>query len=354
MSVGILFGLGAATFQATSYFFSRMYVVKRDRAVIRLLVLAHIMMGIIAAGILPLAWPAGRMPPMRSYVLNLIGIAGFYLLGQVGLFLTLRTTDASRVSPLLGLKILILAVISAVFLGKDITFVQWVAVSMSVAAAFTLNFSGERIPLLGIAGILLTCLFYSLSDLNIRWTTDILTAHGLGTLHASVLALSMCYVLSGAVGMLFLPLSKGAWKMPAEWKYSAPFALSWFAGMAFLFATFATVGVILGNIMQSLRGLISVVVGAWLARRGLHELETDQPGHVWLRRGAAAVMMCAAISLYVSSEAGWIGDRPSEAGGDRTHSPEAAGREAHHGLERPGEMPRPGVPQPRGDLLVGQ
>jgi hypothetical protein len=56
---------------------------------------------------------------------------------------------------------------------------------------------------------------------------------------------------------------------------------------------------VFGNIMQSTRGVMSVAIGAALAHLGWHELEQRVDRATLLRRLAAALLMTAAIALYV-------------------------------------------------------
>ncbi|MBN1670360.1 MAG: hypothetical protein JXR37_04975 [Kiritimatiellae bacterium] len=68
--------------------------------------------------------------------------------------------------------------------------------------------------------------------------------------------------------------------------------------MVLLFATFGTIGVVYGNIVQSMRGLISVVLGAAVAALGWRAVEQRVGREVVLRRLAAAALMCGAIALF--------------------------------------------------------
>ncbi len=300
--VGVLFGLGAATAQAVSYIFSRLFVAHQKRGVVRLLVLGHILMGAVSLALAPIFW-CEQTPNLKTILWPLASTVGFYLLGQVGLFLTLRVTDASRVSPMLAMKVVILAVISSMILHEDVTWLQWAAVVLSAAAAFMLNASGGSLPLKALAGIALTCLAYCISDLSIGVFVTAMKAGGMGAMQASLLCAFLSYTLCGVLAVVILPWSgKGA---PADWKWAAPFAAAWLVGMMCLFICFEAVGVVYGNILQSTRGLISIVIGAHLAGLGMVHLEQKHPRHVVLRRLGAAAMMCAAIALYRISPQQW-------------------------------------------------
>ena len=69
--------------------------------------------------------------------------------------------------------------------------------------------------------------------------------------------------------------------------------------MVGLYCCFGLVGVVFGNILQSTRGVMSVAIGATLAQLGWHELEQRVDRVTLLRRLAAALLMTAAIALYV-------------------------------------------------------
>jgi hypothetical protein len=77
-----------------------------------------------------------------------------------------------------------------------------------------------------------------------------------------------------------------------------PFALAWFVAMIFLFFCFGLVGPVFGNVLQSTRGLMSIMAGAWLARAGFQRIEKAVSRRALLQRLAAAAMMTAAIWIF--------------------------------------------------------
>ena len=197
-------------------------------------------------------------------------------------------------SPLLGLKVFILALIGITFLGQRFGLLQWAAIAMSVAAAAMLSRTGEKLSLKGLLWIVLTCLSYCLSDINIK----ILVNHFnyLGLLHSSLLAASLSYITCGiaaAVLFFFLPRPAGA-----MWGYSMPFAAAWFTGMLFLYGCFGSIGVVYGNIIQSSRGILSIAMGAALVRYNFAYLDQRVSRSVFFQRLAAAALMSCAIALY--------------------------------------------------------
>ncbi len=291
---GILLGLAAAASQSVSYIFSRLFVIQRQHAITQLLVGAHLVMGVMSAVLLPFVWTAD-MPPIRNYIMPLAGSAGFYMAGQGGFFYLVKRTDSSRIAPLLGLKIVILAMIVVVFMGQPLTLAQWIAVLLCTGAAVMLNVSGERLPWRSTAWVLIVCTLYSLSDMNIAELVKSLAP--LSRMRASVVGACMSYIACGIAGLALLPRAGGL-KGLGEWRYMLLFALAWFASMIFLYACFATVGPLYGNLLQSTRGIISIVIGAWLARMGLEHIEQKAPKKVLALRIVAAILMCAAIWMF--------------------------------------------------------
>ncbi len=297
MLIGIILGLGAAVAQSLSYIFSRLYVMRHPGAFLRLMVLGHLVMGAMSLAMLPLL-PLDRLPPLGRYVWPLAGASGFYLLGQASLFFVLRHVEASRISPLLGLKIAMLAVITTVFL-RDYPApapLQWLAVGLSVTAAFALNSSGDRLPARMIGGLLLTCLTYSLSDISIRYLVRAMGSGGAGGAGVVFMAVALCYVLCGLAALAALPFAGPHQR--GDWRLAVPWAVSWLGAMLLLFGCFKAVDVVFGNILQSTRGLISIVLGAGLAGAGMVHLEKKVSRGVFWRRMAAALLMSAAIALH--------------------------------------------------------
>jgi len=289
-TAGIVLGLVAAIFLSASYVLSRLFVIRRERGGVQLLVAAHVIMGAVSLVAIPFAWPR-QMPHFGAYATPLAGSVGFYLVAQAALFFALRRTDASRAAPLLGLKVPFLAVITVFLLHQPLGGMQWVA----VAAAFVLNRVGGRIPAAALGGVLLACLSYCGSDLSIK--ALVVSLESVGQFRAVLLGVLLTYSFCGLVAVAVLPVV--GLRVLREWHYAVPFAAAWFAAMLALYACFASVGVVLGSIVQSTRGLISIVMAAFLARAGLVHLERKLPAAVVVRRLAAAALMAGAISLYV-------------------------------------------------------
>jgi drug/metabolite transporter (DMT)-like permease len=307
LGLGVVSGLAAAFFSAVSYLVSRHYglcqrAMGRKGSALRLLAVSHLLMAAVCIPLTWASWPAAP-PHLRLFAVPLAASVGFYLLGQSALFAALKRVEASRLAPLLGLKIVMLAILVAFVLGHVLDTRQWLAVALSVAAAVMLQAGRGAVPAGAFGFVLSCCLFFAISDIFILRLIDGLQAGAvessevISRLHAGGLALTLTY---GICGVLFLPLVVALRPSTrADWVAGAQYASAWLVSMVGLYCCFGLVGVVFGNILQSTRGVMSVALGATMAHLGWHELEQRVDRATLLRRLAAALLMTAAIALYV-------------------------------------------------------
>jgi len=293
MVLGIILGFGSAFLQSVSYLSSRIFVNRDRKGVLRLISLSHIIMGVLSVVILVFVWP-NKMLAFKEYAFNLLACSFFYLAGQVCLFMALKRSDASRVSPLLGIKVFLLAIISVCFLKQSFSVLQWLSIILSITAAGVLACSGGKLAKTTILWTLLACLAYCFSDLNIKPLVTNFRYLGLG--YASVLSVCLCYSICGLAGVVILCFQPRSSK--GMWAGAAAFTLSWFVGQFLLFACFTLLGVVPGNIIQSSRGMISILIGFLLASAGFESLEERISRRTLLERVGAALLMSGAIALY--------------------------------------------------------
>ena len=293
--LGILFGLAAATCQSVTYLQSRHFVGHTEGGFRRLMLLGHLIQAVIGLAALPFLWPAG-MPAFHQYAFPLFMNSGGYLIGQAFLFITLRHVEASRVAPFLSIKIAMLATLAWLVMGRTITGWQWTAVGLAIAGAWLLNWTGGRFPTRVLVTVLLTCMGYAISDVYIKVFIESLAP--VSPLRAAMVGVAMTYILCGVVVLpLWFSVGRVAW---SDVRRATPYAVTWLASMVFLYACFAMVNVVLGNIVQSTRGLISILLAPIMARSDdWGHLEAAQPRYAVLRRAGVAVLMTVAVALYV-------------------------------------------------------
>jgi hypothetical protein len=182
--------------------------------------------------------------------------------------------------------------------GAVVLPVQWVGVAVATAAVLLLNFSGGRLPLRATMALVIACIAYSLSDTFIR--ALVLALEPLPVLHASIFATSISYILCGITSLPIILFTRKASAFTRGLRFSLPFSLCWLTGMFALFTAFGSVGTVLGNILQSSRGIISILISIPAVRLGFAQIEPRVPRKVLLQRLAAALLIVAAVWLYAS------------------------------------------------------
>lgn len=298
MILGILLGLSAALFQSISYLCTRLFIKEHKNDIGILLALSHIIMGIISVPLAFFMMPK-NMPDFSVYIVSLMECSGFYLLGQFFLFTALIKSEPSRVSPLLGMKVIILALIGFVFLHQHLNPAQWIAVVICSFSVFMLSNSGKKLHSSSLILIILACFAYCFSDINIKILVE--QFKYLGLFHGAIFSAALCYIVCGIVGLLFILIQPHRTSRDT-WLYSLPFAFSWLMAMICLFSCFAVIDIVFGNILQSARGIISIAFGYLIAHFGFERLETKITRTVFIKRILAAVLMLASIALFYYSK----------------------------------------------------
>ncbi|MBY4678843.1 EamA family transporter [Marinobacterium arenosum] len=291
MLAGILYGIGAALLQSISYICSAAFIARFNCGAVAHLSLTHLLIGAVSLLALPLLWHPAAVH-LDRYWLPLLAAAFCYLVGQLSLYQAIRHSLASRVSPLLGLKVLVLALMGTFWFAEQYQALQWAGVGLCVLCAFWLSASGGRISSRALLWVIAACIGYALSDLSILYLMRAFDQ--LALLHAAGLSVALVYILCGLGSLLLWPRLKERGLL----LHSAPAALSWLAGMLFLFACFAEIGVVFGGIVQSSRGLISIALALLLSLAGWRFAETLPPARVFWQRLAASVLMLGAIGLF--------------------------------------------------------
>ncbi|MFA6714903.1 MAG: DMT family transporter [Victivallaceae bacterium] len=295
MIPGILCGLVAAFAQSIAYIFSKKYIHK-DGTSFQLLIASHLINGIFATILLGLLLLVNDLPPFRDYWLLLLAVNGFYLIGQMGFFMAVSRTEASRVAPLLGVKIIFIAIFGMVFLNNGISAGQWGAVLLCFGGALLSNWSGKSIPLPAVLWVVCAVVGYSLSDINIKKLIECIELENGKGLFSIITAASLAYFYLGIFSLLVMPFMRSM--KIRHLKPALPFSCFWFAAMLFLFTSFALIGPLFGNIVQSVRGIMAVILGAALAKLHWTEYEEKLPYSMLFRRIAAALLICVSIVVF--------------------------------------------------------
>lgn len=293
MIPGILAGFAAALFQSLSYVASRSFM-NRHNSSVKLTILS-LMASSVPAFLLLLVLHGRYTIPVsdwKAWCYLAGGITSLYL-GQFSLFLANRHVEASRLSSLLGVKIIFLALFCALFMGQTITGLQWLGILLCSIAAVGMNYSGLRISMKALLYLAMTLTGYIGSDLCIAEFVKCTSAEN--EFIRALAAVSMEYALAGLlpVGLLFKIRCS-----PREFIAASPFGLIWFAAMLVLFYSFTTIGVVYGSVLQAFRGIFSVIIGILLIRLHVFGHEPAVSRKDWFRRFIMAALMLLALMCY--------------------------------------------------------
>lgn len=295
MLFGILGGLTAALINSADYLFSARFLIYH-KSPVRLLVISSILMMIISLPAMFLLVPFSTIPCLWKFIAETALASTFFLIGQGACFAAMRFFEASRLSSLLGLKILVLSVIFMLS-GHLLNFWQLTAVCIAAAAAVMFNWSGSQpVPWKGWALLAATLIGYSLTDMV--ETSLVRQIHEYSQFSQLRSALATVPLLYSTLGILLLPGLIFFRPDKDQVCKAFPHAILWLVSQVFLLSCYAAVLPVFGNVILATRGIFSVVIGAMLPLFGLAALDSRIPAKLWIRRIAAAIMMLGAIALY--------------------------------------------------------
>ena len=294
MVTGVLSGFLAAFLNAVAFLFSARFL-KKYNSSRHLLVSAHIVMLCLCLPAALFLYP-GKIVDLPRYLFYIAAWVVVFFSGQFSFFTALKHIEASRLSSLLGLKLIVLTVIFMITARTFPGIWQWLAIIIAAAAAVMINWSGDgKVNFKGGIFLLLTLMCYSFSDICETGMAKCMLDSGHSELRGAFFATSVAYV---ALGSAILP---GLFKVKitrAQLVTVFPYSCLWVVSQAFLMIGFAKVGPVFGNVILSSRGLFSVVLGAILVLFTDSKLDADIPFLQWIRRGIAAILMISAIALY--------------------------------------------------------
>lgn len=220
-----------------------------------------------------------------------------FLGGQVFTFLALHHGDVSVATPVLGLKIVLVAFSSVLLLPEPVPLKWWIAAGLSTLAIVLLS-RGESRPRHAVGRTVLTAALaaasFALADVLVqKWAP----AWGVGRflpLMFGALALMSCVL----VPFFSAPLRRvpaAAW----GWLLGGSVLLAMqAASMAYALGVFGDATAV--NIVYAARGLWSVAA-VWLVGHWFANEEQRLGGPVLRSRLAGAVLMLAAIALVVAA-----------------------------------------------------
>lgn len=281
---GILCGFAAAFSQALNYTFSKDCQEKYSLHGFRQLVAVHVFMFILS--LIPFAF----MGFYKYLSLELLWyetlVIAPYLCAQYIMIKVFDANDASIVSPLMTMKIPILALISIIFMGKEFGVLQVFSIFIIIGLGlYFSSLSGRARPLLLLV-IAFACLLFCLSDIAM---TSLTYKIGLPRFEAVRVGAVYEYLFCGFLAVPFMYKAKitlkSAWH--AKWV-----AITWYFCTLTFIVTFNVNGVVEGNIIQTLRSVIGVLIAYIFYRKYIKDRNTFRK-KLFITAG-----MFAAVTLY--------------------------------------------------------
>lgn len=294
MLMGIFASALCALLQSLSYISSAAFL-KRYNSSFSLLVFSQLAMGIVSIPVAIIFFPRGlfnNIPQLSLYLLIWLTVI---CAGQYFFFATQKYIEPSRLSSFLGLKIIVIAVLTMIFFAGKISLLQGAAILLATAAAVVMNGGKATRKMTWKAVFLLaaTVINYCLADLT---ETKLMKLSESGNIWCDGLGVcATCYMI---LGFAMLPLLKKCKFSFEKLKYGSPYGVLYFGSQVALFVSFGLIGPVFANVIQSSRGIISVLLGVLLSSCKFGSLDVKGDKKLWLRRFACAIIMTAAIILY--------------------------------------------------------
>lgn len=286
MFLGVLASFLGATFQALNYTLTQSCQQKYYIDGVKLMVAVHLCIGLFA--LIPTLVFGYWQLIVFDLAWDFFKINAPYLIAQYLLINAIRLSDSSIASPLLALKIPVLAAISIVFFGAEFNLMQGLSIGLILALGWYFSSMSGKISFTPLLLVLVASLFYSLSDMAI---TEL--SHNLidaSPVEQSFATICINYLICGVLAIPLMKPMKVSFKMVYQAKWVA---LAWFVAVIFLIIGFNISGVVSGNVVQSLRGVIGVILAYLFFRH-----QVKQPASIWRKKLTAAVGMFTAVVLF--------------------------------------------------------
>ena len=301
MNFGIFCGLSAAILNSIGYVFGARFLL-RYKSPLRLTVFSALVMMGLSLPLMIILFPYGKLDDPGGFLLQILVWALAFGTGQGSFFMALRYFNASCLSSLLGLKIVLLAVFFMAVTRESLSVWQWLSVFLATGAAVSFNWSGAKLTSVkGGLFLLITLIAYPLCDIYETKIILHVMDCGYSLMRSSVTVAAIIYFALGICALPFLFFLKPTRK---QFVYAAPNAVLWIASQTMLMASFALLMPVFANVILATRGIFSVLLGALLAAVGLSKFDSSITRAQWIRRGISACTMTLAITIYSFAKAG--------------------------------------------------
>lgn len=295
--LGILAGLLAAFMQSCSYLGGRRFLAMHGNAQ-QLLFASLIINGAAAVSLAPFFLKWQDFCSWRIWFYLLICNGGL-ILGNWGFFSAQKYIESSRIASLMGLKVILVTLLSMLFLSAEFVLWQYVAIVLTAFAAMLMNWTKGKLDWNGMGFLLVALTGYAVSDMGVQLVVKSFDSGD--PIRNGMCGFSICYGICGLIGLSVMKPCRITWKMV---KFAFPQAICWVISMWGLYVCFGLLGAAFGNVIQASRGVISLILGIVLSYFAIQGLEQKQSALVWVRKAVAALLMFGAIVLYAFTAKG--------------------------------------------------
>lgn len=238
-------------------------------------------------GFAPVPWTLYWQPAVSGLI---------FLVAQVCMFLAITRGDVSVAAPVMGVKVILVALFSSLLFAEGVPLKWWIGAGLSTVAVGLLNLGGGgRHRRVGqtVLLTLLSATLYSLNDVLIQqW----------GRVWGAGFFMPPLFLAVGIYSFGLLAFAQGGLREIAApaWRWVVPgafFNALTNGGIVISLATWGNATAV--NIAYSARGLFSVLV-VWLAGHWFANTERHAGRGVLVSRLIGALAILAAIALVLS------------------------------------------------------
>ncbi len=288
MDVGLAASLTGAFCQALNYVLTQKCRDKVDVSSIQIVIAVHIGMGILTA--IPFIGFKLWNTVHFDHVVPLLMVNIPYIGAQILLLAAIKKSGASIISPLLALKIPILAALGFVFLNNALNLQQLLAIFSILALAIYLSKSAGRIDWVPLLLISLACLGYAISDYSITQYSKSL--QNFSEFDQVWVTVSINYLFCGVLCLISALPCKVRLHLIFECKW---ISITWLVAVTLLVLGFKSSGVLQANVAQSLRGVFGVALAYMFLRTRPASPTLSPPQKLSIAAG-----MVGAVALFFS------------------------------------------------------
>ena len=223
-------------------------------------------------------------------------IAIFLFVGMLAQFMALNRGDVSIAVPVMGLKLLVVAIMSPIVVGEAIPVQLWVAVALTIFGITMLNRGGRSggsrsFTIAVTSGLLAAISFGAFDLLAAKWGQ----AWGVGRLLPCIFWINALFSLACPCG--FLSPLRSRSRLALAWLAVGALLLS-LQGLLFIGCLVVYGRAAQANITYSIRGLLSVLL-VWSVGRYFQNNEGQLTRAVLVNRLIGAACLLTAIVLAV-------------------------------------------------------